>query len=274
MAVGCATSPTSVRTAPGGCLHADVQRGECRATSASSSTATGAGPRRSASRSPPGTSAGADKIHELLDWCDEAGVEVVTLWLLSTDNLPGPPAELAAAADHRGRRCSRLAATGRWRVHPVGALDLLPAETARHAEGDRGRTAGNPGVLVNVAVGYGGRREIADAVRSLLADARRARHHDRGLVAESSTSSTSPSTSTRGASPTPTWSSAPPGSSGCRGFLLWQSAHSRVLLLRGLLAGLPPGRLPARAARLRHRTAATAPELRASQLPEPALAAP
>src|ERR1700727_3555249 len=37
---------------------------------------------------------GADKIFELLDWCREAGVEVVTLWLLSTDNLTRPQAEL------------------------------------------------------------------------------------------------------------------------------------------------------------------------------------
>ena len=37
---------------------------------------------------------GADKIFELLEWCREAGVEVVTLWLLSTDNLTRPAAEL------------------------------------------------------------------------------------------------------------------------------------------------------------------------------------
>src|SRR5258708_36536881 len=34
---------------------------------------------------------GADKVFELLDWCREAGVEVVTLWLLSTDNLVARP---------------------------------------------------------------------------------------------------------------------------------------------------------------------------------------
>jgi short-chain Z-isoprenyl diphosphate synthase len=34
-----------------------------------------------------GHQAGADKIFELLGWCQESGVEVVTLWLLSTDNL-------------------------------------------------------------------------------------------------------------------------------------------------------------------------------------------
>ena len=38
---------------------------------------------------------GADKIHELLSWCEEVGVEVVTLWLLSTDNLNRPQEELS-----------------------------------------------------------------------------------------------------------------------------------------------------------------------------------
>ena len=41
-----------------------------------------------------GHQAGADNNEPLLGWCDEVGIEVVTLWLLSTDNLNRPPAEL------------------------------------------------------------------------------------------------------------------------------------------------------------------------------------
>src|ERR1700750_485038 len=43
---------------------------------------------------------GADKIFELLDWCREAGVEVVTLWLLSTDNLSRPSTELGPLVEN------------------------------------------------------------------------------------------------------------------------------------------------------------------------------
>src|SRR5438094_7190946 len=39
---------------------------------------------------------GAAKIDELLRWCDELGIGVVTLWLLSTDNLTRDPDEIAA----------------------------------------------------------------------------------------------------------------------------------------------------------------------------------
>src|SRR3954447_7237371 len=39
---------------------------------------------------------GADKISELVEWCREAGVEVVTVWLLSSDNISRSKAELDA----------------------------------------------------------------------------------------------------------------------------------------------------------------------------------
>ncbi len=47
-----------------------------------------------------GYQAGADNIFPLLDWCEEVGVEVVTLWLLSTDNFTSrPPEQLADSLD-------------------------------------------------------------------------------------------------------------------------------------------------------------------------------
>ena len=115
-----------------------------------------------------GHRAGAAKIVEFLGWCDEAGVEVVTLWLLSTDNLNRPPAELEALMSIIEDTVVGLVEQGRWRLHPVGALDLLPAHTARLLKEAEEATDGIDGSLVNVAVGYGGRREVVDAVRSLL----------------------------------------------------------------------------------------------------------
>jgi short-chain Z-isoprenyl diphosphate synthase len=116
-----------------------------------------------------GYRAGAENIVNLLTWCDEVGVEVVTLWLLSTDNLLGrKEAELGPLLGIIADAVDELADTNRWRIHPVGALDLLPAPTAARLKAASDRTRDVEGMIVNVAVGYGGRREIADAVRSLL----------------------------------------------------------------------------------------------------------
>src|SRR5512139_2952991 len=73
---------------------------------------------------------GAERIKELLRWCDQAGVEHVTLWLLSTDNLNRPAAELDPLLQIIEEAVDSLADQRRWRLHPVGALDLLPASTA------------------------------------------------------------------------------------------------------------------------------------------------
>ena len=108
-----------------------------------------------------GHRAGAANIEPLLGWCEETGIEVVTLWLLSTDNLNRPPGELEALLGIIEEAVDSLADQRRWRLHPVGALDLLPAKTARRLKEAEEATRDVDGMLVNIAVGYGGRREIA-----------------------------------------------------------------------------------------------------------------
>jgi short-chain Z-isoprenyl diphosphate synthase len=167
---------------------------------------------------------GADHIFELLDWCRQAGVEVVTLWLLSTDNLARPSAEVEALLRIIEGTVQGLVAQT-WHVKPVGALDLLPAETARVLKDAAEATAANPGLLVNVAIGYGGRREIADAVRSLLHD-----HATKGTSIEElaeilDVEHIADHLYTAG-QPDPDLVIRTSGEQRLGGFLLWQSAHS------------------------------------------------
>jgi short-chain Z-isoprenyl diphosphate synthase len=124
-----------------------------------------------------GHRAGAANIEPLLGWCEEVGIQVVTLWLLSTDNLNRPPAELEPLLEIIDEAVDSLADARRWRLHPVGALDLLPSTTAERLKAAEESTRDVDGMLVNIAVGYGGRREIADAVRSLLQE-----HADQGTT--------------------------------------------------------------------------------------------
>ena len=172
-----------------------------------------------------GHRAGAVKIVEFLGWCEEADVEVVTLWLLSTDNLTRPEAELAALQAIIEETVTGLAETGRWRIHPVGALDLLPDRTARLLKQAAESTAEIDGILVNVAVGYGGRREVVDAVRSLLTE-----HAKEGTSVEEIASMLdvehiAEHLYTRG-QPDPDLVIRTSGEQRLSGFLLWQSAHS------------------------------------------------
>ncbi len=168
---------------------------------------------------------GAAKIAELLGWCEEADVEVVTLWLLSTDNLSRDPDELAPLMRIIEDVVGELAERRQWRLHPVGALDLLPPETAAILKESAASTAAVDGLLVNVAVGYGGRREIADAVRSLLSD-----HADRGTSMEEmvellDVEHIAEHLYTKG-QPDPDLVIRTSGEQRLGGFMLWQSANS------------------------------------------------
>jgi short-chain Z-isoprenyl diphosphate synthase len=173
-----------------------------------------------------GYRAGGDKIEQLLGWCDQAGVEVVTLWLLSTDNLARSPAELDPIMRVIETVVDDLAAPDqRYQLRIVGALDLLPGETARMLKEAAVRTSDRTGTKVNIAVGYGGRREIADAVRSLLHE-----HATKGTSIEEladvlDVDHIAEHLYTRG-QPDPDLVIRTSGEQRLSGFLLWQSAHS------------------------------------------------
>ncbi|MBF0972377.1 MAG: undecaprenyl diphosphate synthase family protein, partial [Actinomyces graevenitzii] len=102
---------------------------------------------------------GADKIAEFLGWAENAGVEIVTLWLLSTDNLSRDPQELAPLLDIIASAVENLASARRWRLRIVGSVELLPQPVAQRLLAAVESTSAIEGMEVNVAVGYGGREE-------------------------------------------------------------------------------------------------------------------
>ena len=172
-----------------------------------------------------GHRAGAANIEPMLGWCEEIGVEVVTLWLLSTDNLNRPSRELEPLLGIIIDAVETLAEQRRWRLHPVGALDLLPAKIAERLKVAAESTADVDGLLVNIAVGYGGRREIADAVRALLTE-----HAGRGTTLEElaevlDVEHIAEHLYTKG-QPDPDLVIRTSGEQRLGGFLLWQSAQS------------------------------------------------
>ncbi|MEV4431793.1 isoprenyl transferase [Streptomyces sp. NPDC049585] len=172
-----------------------------------------------------GHQAGADKISELLGWCAETDVEVVTLWMLSTDNLDRPAEELMPLLAIIENTVRGLAADGRWRVHHVGNLDLLPGRTQQVLKEAEQDTLDREGILVNVAVGYGGRQEIADAVRSLILEAAESGTSFEELAEMVDVDHITKHLYTKG-QPDPDLIIRTSGEQRLSGFMLWQSAHS------------------------------------------------
>jgi short-chain Z-isoprenyl diphosphate synthase len=170
--------------------------------------------------------AGAKLIDDLLDWCAEAGVEHVTLWLLSTDNLHRDPSELLPLLHIIETVAEQLSAADKpWQVTVVGALDLLPGPTAAALKAAAERSAHKNGMMVNLAVGYGGRREIADAVRSLLTEQAQAGTSLEELAEFIDVEHIADHLYTKG-QPDPDLVIRTSGEQRLSGFLLWQSAHS------------------------------------------------
>lgn len=168
---------------------------------------------------------GADKIAEFLGWSEDLGVEVVTLWMLSTDNLSRSHDELSALLDIIEDAVQGLATSGRWRLRVMGRLDLLPERIATALRDAEKQTAGVGGLQVNVAIGYGGRHEIADAVRAYLRV-----EADKGTSLEAlaenlDVENIEEHLYTKG-QPDPELVIRTSGEQRLGGFLLWQSAHA------------------------------------------------
>ena len=174
---------------------------------------------------------GAAKIAEMLRWCADAGIEMATVYLLSTENLQRDPEELAALIEIITDVVEEICApVNRWSVRTVGDLELLGVEAARRvrdAVESAAAAAPTGSFHVNVAVAYGGRQEIVDAVRALLG-----KELANGATAEQmidgvTIDAISENLYTSG-QPDPDLVIRTSGEQRLSGFLLWQSAYSEM----------------------------------------------
>ncbi|PZR54298.1 isoprenyl transferase [Xylanimonas oleitrophica] len=170
---------------------------------------------------------GADKIAEFLGWAEPLGIEVVTLWMLSTDNLARSAAELGNLLEIIEDAVRELADSGRWRLRVVGRPELLPESLAGALREAAERTEGIDGLQVNVAIGYGGRHEIADAVRSYLREQAGNGATLEELAERIDVQDITDHLYTRG-QPDPELVIRTSGEQRIGGFLMWQSAHSEL----------------------------------------------
>ncbi|MGH9074547.1 MAG: polyprenyl diphosphate synthase [Acidimicrobiales bacterium] len=171
---------------------------------------------------------GVAKFEQFLAWCRELSIPAVTAWVLSSENLGRSSAELdhlfqvlGGLLDRVGPLAGKLDASLRC----IGSLDLLPAplvEAAKSAEAE----AATPGSWhVTIALGYGGRQEIVDACRALVADLAR-----RGVplaeMAEHITAESLGANLYQADVADPDLIIRTSGEARLSGFLLWQSAYA------------------------------------------------
>jgi short-chain Z-isoprenyl diphosphate synthase len=115
---------------------------------------------------------GAEHVEDVLLWCERARIKHVTVFVCSAENLQRRgDAEIAflmrVIEDVLCDRLARPEAT--WQVHIAGTLDLLPDTTARALkEAVEATRECQTGAHVTLAVGYGGRQEVLDAIRAVL----------------------------------------------------------------------------------------------------------
>ncbi len=175
-------------------------------------------------------------IHEFLVWCDDLGISVVTLYLLSTDNLTGRTQRRARrpVRDHRRPRrrplaLPRLASAARRLAPRACRRSWSP-----RSKGAEERTASNTGLHINLAVGYGGRARD----RGCHAQ-HRAQHHDESggtldALAEILTPELIAEHLYTGGQPDPDLVIRTSGEQRLSDFMLWQSAHSEFYFVEAL----------------------------------------
>ncbi|MFH9355330.1 polyprenyl diphosphate synthase [Kitasatospora sp. NPDC017646] len=178
-----------------------------------------------------GHKAGAEHVEEVLSWCEALGIKHITVFVCSTENLQRRgDAEVAYLMRLIEKvvtdRLSRPDA--RWQVHLAGMTDALPDSTARALEEavEATRTC-TTGAHVTLAVGYGGRQEVVDAMRDLLYERAGSGASLTDVADTLSVDDIDPHLYTAG-QPDPDLVIRTSGEQRLSNFLLWQSAYSEL----------------------------------------------
>ena len=193
---------------------------------------------RQAERASHGHRAGAQKVPEFLTWCEAAHIEVVTLYLLSADNLANREGEeLTELFEIIAALAEELAKNKKWRIQHVGSTEGLPDELIVALHRAQQETASHKGLHINLAVGYGGRREIANAVHSII-DEHQAAGGAIDTLAEILTPELIGEHLYTGGQADPDLVIRTSGEQRLSDFMIWQSAHSEFYFVEALYPDL------------------------------------
>jgi short-chain Z-isoprenyl diphosphate synthase len=175
-----------------------------------------------------GYEVGADRVFDIVSWSSRTGIEVVTLWAVSLDNLRRPQEQVGALFQVLQEALVDLTEVARregWRLRGIGRTDLLsPGLSGVLWEAER-LTAAGSSTVVQIAVAYGGQEEILDALQLWSRS-----DGVRGRPVEEALRGLNPETVRAhlysGELPDPDLILRTSGELRLSGFLLWQSVYS------------------------------------------------
>jgi tritrans,polycis-undecaprenyl-diphosphate synthase [geranylgeranyl-diphosphate specific] len=176
---------------------------------------------------------GADKVEELLRWCFDLGVRTVTIYGFSTENFQRTKEEVRDIMDLLNERLCKLMVdeeirSRRVKVRAIGRLQLLPEETQKIIRDLEKATQAYDDHYLNIAVAYGGRAEIIDAMRTIAAEVKEGKLQteeiNENVVEEHLYTSYLPNSE-------PDLIIRTSGEERLSGFLLWQAAYSELCFM-------------------------------------------
>lgn len=175
---------------------------------------------------------GVRRAKEVVRACGEKGIRVLTLFAFSTENWRRPKEEVGFLMDlFQESLCREIDSLTENNVvfRVIGRVRDLPAGIQREIERGERKTAGNTGLVLNLALNYGGRAELVDAARGLArrvqaGELRPEEIDEQSFGAELYTAGL----------PDPDLVIRPSGEQRLSNFLLWQSAYAELYLTPAL----------------------------------------
>ncbi|MDE1725443.1 MAG: di-trans,poly-cis-decaprenylcistransferase [Thaumarchaeota archaeon] len=176
---------------------------------------------------------GADAVEKLLDWCEELNIRIITLYVLSSENLNRKDDELGYLYELINERLHKLyndprIHKNRMKVKAIGSIELLP-DFLKDILGKLEETTKNyDGHYLNIAIAYGGQNELVDAIKKIGAKIKDGsldvNQIDKDVIESSLYTSHLPQSS-------PDMILRTSGEKRLSGFLLWQSAYSELVFM-------------------------------------------
>jgi undecaprenyl diphosphate synthase len=124
-----------------------------------------------------GHRAGVEPVRATVETCARLGVSCLTLYAFSVENWKRPRAEIETLwrllRFYLRREVGHLMENN-IRLRAIGRIEALSPAVRRELDAAMAATAANTGLILNLAINYGGRTEIVDAVNAALDEARRA----------------------------------------------------------------------------------------------------